>query len=392
MNQENRIAVIGAGLGGLVAGSLLQQRGHDVRIYEQAPEFQRLGAGINLGPNVMKVLRAIGVEPRLLDIGLRPTSWLSRDWDTGRVKFKYPFRDAAEAAFGAPYLLIHRGDFHEILLDTVAPGTVEFGKRLVGLDEGGATVGLAFGDGSTEEADIVIGADGINSMAREVMLGPELPVYSGYVAHRSIIPAHLLGDLKPPDFTKWWTDDEHDDTHIVVYFLDRNHEEIYFVTGVAEPEWDHGLQFVDADLDELRASFEGFHPEVQRLLDVCPGATKWPLWDREPLPFWGRGRIVLIGDACHPMKPHMGQGAAIAIEDAAILVRCLAQCGDDHEAAFSLYETSRKDRASLCQHHSRENKWLRDAMDPTWVFDYDAMEIGLGPHSPNAPSPGAGAA
>ena len=140
-------------------------------------------------------------------------------------------------------------------------------------------------------------------------------------------------ELDPPDFTKWWTDDAHDDTHIVVYFLDRHHEEIYFVTGVPEAHWDHGLSFVEADLDELRAAFVGFHPEVQRLLEICPGATKWPLFDREPLPFWGSGRIVLIGDACHPMKPHMGQGAAIAIEDAAILVRCLEHVDDDYESA-----------------------------------------------------------
>jgi 6-hydroxynicotinate 3-monooxygenase len=385
MNSEWRIAIVGAGLGGLVAGALLQQRGCNVRIYEQAPEFARLGAGINLGPNVMKVLRAIGVEPRLLDIGIRPQSWISRQWDSGRVMHHYPLRDAAEAKFGACYLLIHRGDFHEVLTEAVTPGTIEFGKRMVTLEERGRVVRVGFEDGTSVEADIVIGADGINSMAREVLLGREFPKYSGYVAHRSIIPASLLGDLEPADLTKWWSDDEHGDTHIVVYFLDRHYREIYFVTGVPESTWDYGLAYVDADLDELRAAFAGFHPEVQRLLRLCPAATKWPLFERDPLPLWSHGRIVLLGDACHPMKPHMGQGAAIAIEDAAVLVRCLERHGEDFAAAFRLYEESRKDRASLVQKHSRENKWMRDPMDPTWVFAYDAFEAALG-EAAHAPS------
>ena len=385
MSKDWRIAIVGAGLGGLVAGALLQRRGYDVRIYEQAPAVARLGAGINLGPNVMKVLRAIGIEEALLDIGIRPEYWLSRKWDTGAVMFRYDMRGAAEARFGAPYLLIHRGDFHDILLSAVTSDIVLFGRKLVGLDQDASSVRLAFEDGSGEAADIVIGADGVNSMAREVLLGPELPAYSGYVAHRSIIPAKRLGDVRPADLTKWWTGDAHADTHIVVYYLDRRREEIYFVTGVPEPDWDYGLSYVDADMDALRAAFEGFHPEVRHLIDICPGATKWPLFDRAPLPLWSRGRIVLIGDACHPMKPHMGQGAAIAIEDAAVLVRAIALAGEDHAAAFKLYEDSRRDRASRVQQGSRENKWLREPMDPGWVFEYDAMRQPLAPPGSRAP-------
>jgi 6-hydroxynicotinate 3-monooxygenase len=373
MDENARIAIVGAGLGGIVAGALLQQRGQAVRIYEQASAFTRLGAGLALGPNVMKILRAIGLEDHLLEIGLRPRKWVSRQWDTGQVMFEYPLREAAEARFGATYLLIHRGDFHEILSTALKPGTVEFGKRLMDLKQRGQVVRLDFEDGSSVEADIMIGADGVNSKTREVLLGPELPVYSGYVAHRSIVPATLLGNIKPSDLTKWWSDPAHGDTHIVVYFLDRQYKEIYFVTSVPAPSWNSGTSFVEADLDELRATFVGFHPEVQRLLALCPRATKWPLYDRPPLPLWSEGRIVLLGDACHPMKPHMGQGAAMAIEDAAILVRCLEGCANDYAAAFKLYELSRKHRASLMQMHSRENKWLRNTMDPSWVFDYDAL-------------------
>ena len=378
MHPDREIAVIGAGLGGLVAAALLEQRGHRVRVYEQAPEFARLGAGINLSPNVMKVLRAAGIEDRLLDIGLRPEYWISRKFDTGETMFRYDMRDACEAAFGACYMVIHRGDFHEILTGNVAAGTVEFGRKLVGLEQKSAGVALLFEDGGREEADIVIGADGIDSAVREALLGPERPVYSGYVGHRCIVPADKLGDLAPADLSKWWSDDAHRDTHMVVYFLDRNHDEIYFVTGVPEPEWDHGISHVDADYDELRAAFADFHPEIHTLIDLSTGATKWPLFDREPLPLWSSGRLVLIGDACHPMKPHMGQGAAMAIEDAAILVRCLERCGDDHASAFALYEDSRKGRCERIQQGSRDNKWLRTPMDPAWVFSYDATTAPLG--------------
>ncbi len=378
MRPDWTIAVIGAGLGGLVAAALLQRGGHRVRVYEQAPAFSRLGAGINLSPNVMKVLRAAGVEAQLLEIGLRPQYWISRKWDTGETMFRYDMRDACEAAFGACYMVIHRGDFHRILTDNVAPGTIAFGRKLVGLEQKGGGVALAFEDGSRADADIVIGADGIDSAVREALLGPEQPVYSGYVGHRCIIPADRLGDLVPADLSKWWSDDAHGDTHMVVYYLDGNHDEIYFVTGVPEPEWTHGVSHVDADYDDLRAAFRGFHPEVRALIELSDGATKWPLFDRAPLPLWSDGRLVLIGDACHPMKPHMGQGAAMAIEDAAVLVRCLERCGADHAGAFRLYEETRKGRCERVQQGSRENKWLRNSMDPAWIFAYDATTAPLG--------------
>ena len=376
--KKMRIAIVGAGLGGLVAGVMLQRRGHNVRIFEQAPEFTRLGAGINLSANVMKVLRHIGVEPRLVELGLRPGAWTSKDFATGEVLFRFPLRDHSEAEYGAPYILIHRGDFHAALIDAVPEGLVEFDMRLTELEERAGVVRLSFANGENVEADLVIGADGINSRVREVLLGPQVPKYTGYVAHRAILPPGAAARLRiADDLTKWWSDAEHRDTHIVIYYLDRPKTELYFVTGVPEPAWREGTSFVQADMEELRAAFDDFHPEVDQLLRATPQATKWPLFERDPLPLWSRGRIVLLGDACHPMKPHMGQGAAMAIEDAAILARSLDRHPDDFETSFSVYERARKDRSSLVQHHSRENKWLRHEMDPGWVFSYDALAVDL---------------
>jgi 6-hydroxynicotinate 3-monooxygenase len=373
-----QIAIIGAGLGGLVAGSMLRARGHDVKIYEQAAEVQRLGAGINLGPNLMKVMRHVGVEQKLIDIGLEPAAWTSRDFRTGNTLFRYPFQDASRKAFGATYLLIHRGDFHAVLSTIVPPDVTEFGMRLTELEERGGKVRLVFANRQERQADIVIGADGINSRVREVLLGPEVPKYTGYVAHRAILPREAVPKLNvAAELTKWWSDAAHRDTHIVVYYLDRAKTELYFVTGVPQPSWKDGTSFVPTDMGELRAAFADFHPEVHRLLEATPEAITWPIFERDPLPLWSRGRIVLLGDACHPMKPHMGQGAAMAIEDAAILARVLDRHAGDYAAAFAVYERARKDRTSLVQQHSRDNKWLRHEMDPSWVFAYDALEAEL---------------
>ena len=378
MKRDKPIAIIGAGLGGLVVGALLQQRGQTVRIFEQSSAFTRLGAGINLSPNVMRVLHAIGAEQRLLEIGIRPISWVSRDLRSGEVMFEYPMRDVMETQFGAPYITIHRGDFHEVLVDAVAPGTIEFGKRMTALEQRTDGVRIHFERHGSIDADFVIGADGINSMVREILLGPAQPNYTGYVAHRSIFPVSRLGGLEINDLSKWWSEDTVDDRHIVVYFLDQRRQEVYFVTGVPQPEWESEDAFVETELDELRAAYEDCHADIQRLVEACPTSTKWALFERDPLPLWSDGRVVLLGDACHPMKPHMAQGAAIAIEDAAVLTRCLERCGDDLESAFGMYEASRKDRASQVQQQSRENKWLREPMDPSWVFEYDALTDALG--------------
>ena len=382
MSGNLRIAVIGAGLGGLPAAAMLQARGRDVAIYEQAPEFSRLGAGINLGPNVMKVLREIGIEDRLLEIGIEPGGWANREWNSGRMQFEFRLKGDSVRKYGAPYLLIHRGDFHAVLAESVRPGTIRFGKKLVGMNEKESCVELAFEDGDRVEAEIVIGADGINSMVREILLGPEEPRYTGFVAHRAIFPRELVKAPIPHDLTKWWSDDTHeanDDRHILVYYLTRNRDEVYIVSGVPDPGWDSGVSWVEADLDEMIAMFDGFHDDLMQVLYACPAATKWPLLERDPLPLWSSGRIVLLGDACHPMKPHLGQGAAMAAEDAAILVRCLEACGyRDPGAAFELYEASRKARTSDVQRHSHLNKWMRRETNPDWVYAYDPLVQELG--------------
>ena len=363
-----RIAIIGAGLGGSAGAVLLQQAGYDVRVYEQAPQFSRLGAGIHVSPNVMHVMRRIGIEPRLREIGLRASSFRSRDWASGEITGDFPLADSAEKRYGAPYIILHRGDYHAELMQAVAPGTIRFSKRLVDLDQDESTVRMKFADGSEDRVDIVIGADGVNSMVREILLGPEKPIYTGHIAHRSIFPRPLLGDMKLDDCTKWWSDDR----HIVVYYLTGKRDEVYFVTGVPQEHWPDGMAYMPGSVEQLRADFEGYEPRVQRILEACPAVSNWPLLERDPLPLWSRGRIVILGDACHPMKPHMAQGAGMAVEDAAMLLRCLEEMGaENYEIAFQHYEASRIERTSRVQKESHDNVWLRYEQDPSWCFGYN---------------------
>ncbi len=374
--KKGDIAIVGAGLGGVAAALLLLQAGYRVRLFEQASGFSRLGAGIQLGPNVMKVMRRLGLESVVEAMGCKPPSWISRNWNDGAVLADVGLNRRRDH-YGAAYVTIHRGDFHKLLTEALPPGAILFDKRLVEVVDHGDRVRLSFADGSEAEADIVIGADGVNSVIREALLGFEAPTYSGYVGHRAIFPAERLkgSGLEFQPCVKWWSEDR----HMMVYYLDDRQEELYYVTGVPEPEWRSGVSFVESSRDEMRAAFAGFHPIVQAIIDATTEVTKWPLLARPPLPLWSRGRLVLLGDACHPMKPHMAQGAAMAIEDAAMLVRCLeAQGGSAHYAnAFALYRANRVDRASRVQAVSNANTWLRTNEDPDWVYGYEVFDTPL---------------
>lgn len=371
MKSKLRIAVIGAGLGGPAAAALLQRAGYEVIIYEQSAAFSRIGAGINLSPNVTRILDRIGVCEPLARAGVRSTQWVSRTWDTGELLLDYPMGEALEQRYGAPYLCVHRGDFHALLLDAVAPGTIQFSKRLESLEQAGGVVKLAFTDGTRAEADLVIGADGVRSRCRELLVGLPAPKFSGNVAYRAMLPMDRLAGMEIVDYEKWWGPDQ---WVFLTYFI-RQAREDYFVVAVApQAEWPHETSSVAATCDEFRAAYEGFHPRVHQLIDAAPSVSKWAVYDAEPLEVWGRGRVVLLGDACHSMTPYMGQGAAMAIEDGAMLMRCLDSSGGDVDYAIQLYEANRKDRASKMQQTSRENTWLKSEANPDWVFGYNVFE------------------
>lgn len=374
MKRSTTIAIVGAGLGGMTAAGLLLRAGFKVNVYEQAPAFSRIGAGIHFSSNVMLVMRRLGIERALSDIGLHPDAFVSRKWDTGDVLFELPFDAAAEAHYGAAYINVHRGDLHAILESSLEPGTVSFGKKLTQIDTSGKRPRLTFADGDVIDVDVVIGADGVNSRVRETVAGPGKPRYTGHIAHRSIFPAARLNGLPIRACSKWWGAGN----HILVYYMTQTREEVYLVTSAPQSQWNETASYVPCDRDEFMAVFDGYHQELRTVIEAAPEVTKWPVFDRERIETWHAGNIVLLGDAAHAMRPYMAAGAAMAIEDAAVLARCIAEVGESDPAeSFRWYEANRMPRVNKVQQISETNTWLRDPIDPSWLFTYDACAVPL---------------
>src|SRR6476469_2536674 len=374
MARPLSIAIIGAGMGGLAAAAALRRAGIDVTVYEQAAQFIRLGAGIQIGCNAMKVLRGLGLESTLRQQSFYPRSWNNRDWRTGEVKFDMIFGESAERRFGAPYLLEQRGDLHAALAGAVPAEHIKLGHRLVGLDEAGDGVRLTFANGAVAVADAVIGADGVHSVVRDILFGAAPVNYTGRIAYRTTYPAALLGKQQIDDCTKWWGEDR----HIVIYYVKPDRSEIYLVTSQPEPDFRIESWSAKGDVKELRSAFAGFDRQVQNVLAACPDVHKWAIVDRDSLARWADGNVTLLGDASHPMTPYMAQGAAMAIEDAAVLSRCLNGVGRDGVGnAFRRFEASRKDRTARIQQTSRANTWLSGKTDTDWVYGYDAWTVPL---------------
>jgi salicylate hydroxylase/6-hydroxynicotinate 3-monooxygenase len=370
------VAVVGAGMGGLAAAATLRRAGIEVAVYEQAARFGRIGAGIQMMPNSMKVLRGIGIEDRLRAIAFAPYSHLNRDGYSGEITRELPM---PEGLYNAPYLCMHRADLHDALASAVPAEIVHLNKKLSGLEQKGGHVTLRFADGTAATADAVVGADGVHSTVRDIVVGPDEPIHKGRIAYRAVFPAKLMDGFDiGRSRTKWWGKDR----HIVIYYTKRDRSEVYFVTSVPEPgDWITKESWsAKGDVKELRAAYDDFHQDVRNVLGACPDCHKWAILEREPLPRWSDGHIVLLGDAAHPMTPYMAQGAATSIEDAAVLARCLAEVdGDDIAGAFRRYEAHRKPRTSVVQAISSANTWMRDERggDTSWLYGYDAWTAAL---------------
>ena len=367
MDRKTRIAVVGAGLGGMTLAGFLQRAGFAVTVYEQAPAFSRIGAGIILSANVIKVLRRLGLEQLTIDYGIKARSYVSRAWDTGATMYLIEFDAASEVRFGGPYLNIHRGDLHAVLEKGLAPGSIAFNHRLLALEEMRDAMRLIFENGVKVDADIVVGADGVNSKVREFLLGPEPPRFIGAAAHRAIFPTTALRGFEIPDCTKWWGRDR----HILVYYMTSKRDEIYVIGVAPRKRWDSDAASLPSSRAELIADFADFHPDLHRVMEVTTDVSIWPIFDRERCDRWSGGRIVLLGDACHPVRPYMAAGGAMAMEDAVILSRCLAQF-DEPAEAYRWYEATRVDRVGDVQRISIENSWMRGPTETDWFYCYDS--------------------
>ena len=366
-----RIAIIGGGIGGLTLALALRKEGLDAVVHERASQFARVGADINLTPNAVRALDPLGVGEALRAEAARPRYRISRDGCTGEETSRLPMSDAAEETYGAPQLTIHRADLLGTLEETVGPAAVRLGHPLEACDPRGEGVSLRFADGSEEEVDVVVGADGIHSAVRRSILGPESPEFTGTVAYRAVVPTERVAHLPDIDcFTKFWGRDRY--TQIVTFPLTRGEETFVFATEGRE-SWSEESWTTPGRIEDVRAAYADFHEDARALLEACDEVLISALYVRDPLETWGSGGATLLGDAAHPMMPFMAQGAGQSIEDAVVLARSLAAHGAP--AGLRRYEELRRERTAQIQVGSRGNEWLRSGGNADWVYGYDAWAV-----------------
>jgi salicylate hydroxylase len=370
---SHRIAIIGAGIGGLSAALALKRLNLTPVVFEQAARFGRVGAGINLTPNAVRALDGLGIGPALRASAFRPTRRISRTWDSGEVTSSLEMGEAGERRYGAPQLTVHRADLLSALEAAASDIEIHLGSRVRRVSQGDGHATLELDNGQTHRFDAIVGADGIHSAVRDNLFGADQPTFTGQVAFRAIVDAQQLGHLDLTPTTKWWGPNT---ASQVFTFLIHGGRELFVFATAREDSWRHESWSVKGTQQELLAAYAQFHPEVQAILGRCEVVLKTALYVREPMARWTQGRITLLGDACHPMLPFMAQGAAMGIEDAVVLARCLA-AGPDGAAALRNYEALRKPRASQIQVASGKNDWLRNDNNADGVYGYDAWATPL---------------
>ena len=365
----------------------------DAHVFEQSPTFGESGAGIQLSPNCVRVLHDLGLEERLRRIAFLPEGTEMRDWKSGKMISTNALGDSAVAAYGFPYYHVHRADLMGALVEHARdqPNVhLHPGSRCKGFASTADGVEARFENGNDQQIHsgaLLIGADGIHSHTRAQLFGAEAPRFTGNVAWRGLVPVERLPKgLVHPVASVWMGPGKH-----FVHYYVRSGMLINCVCVVEKTGWEVESWTQRGDRDELKRDFAGWHETVQLLIDNmdADGCYKWALFDRRPMPKWSDGRVTLLGDACHPTLPFMAQGAAMAIEDAAVLSVCVAPTNDVPEA-LRRYESLRRARTSRIQLGSRGNaklfhlrppySWLRNralsrargnVMD--WVFRYDAV-------------------
>ena len=347
-----RVTIIGGGIGGLSAALHLLKAGLDVQVYEQATRIGEIGAGIQISPNASRLLIRLGLKPALDKVGVRPRAVNQRRWDDGRTLQRAPIGVEVETTFGAPYYHFHRGDLAELLGNAVPPERIHLGHRLVDFDQRADKVIARFDKGARAEADVLVGADGIHSKVHALTFGPEKARFTGCVAWRGLIPAERVRHLGIEVASHNWMGP---DGHVVHYWVAAGRF-MNVVCVTEHGDWAEEGWTIPGRIADVAARYEAWHPTVRGLIAALPETFVWALYDRTELPQWSRGRVTLLGDACHPMLPFMAQGAAQSVEDGAALASLLKAMPGDVPGALQRYEALRKPRATRLQEASAANR------------------------------------
>ena len=355
MASQLKIAVIGGGIGGLFAANALIAQGLRVAVYEQALALGEVGAGVYVTPNAVRHLQRVGLGPAVEQWGARvgPDSHYFRH--DGSPIAPVQVSDAAgNACYG-----MHRADFVDFLAANLPAGVVHTGHRAVGFAQNRDTARVTFANGATVEADVVVAADGIHSELRPYVFPPSKPVFHGTVSYRGLVARERLPDW-PMDRWQMWAGPS---KHFLVFPV-RHGTMVNYVGFVpADAEMKESWS-APGDPDTLRREFDGWDQRIGGVLKQVDKTFRWALYDREPLPTWTQGRLTLLGDAAHPMLPHLGQGANQSIEDGMALATILAQVEPVAiPAALLAYEKLRRERVAAVQLGARQNGLRVDSAD-----------------------------
>jgi salicylate hydroxylase len=394
------IVIAGAGIGGLATALALLQRGIRLVVLEQARELREVGAGLQISPNGTRVLSSLGLDAAMDRIAVVPQAKEIRLWSTGETWPLFDLGASAVADYGSPYLMFHRGDLQMMLAAAVRaadPAAIRLGTEVTGVVDGPDRAEVLLASGERVPARAVVGADGVHSRVRAGLFGAAKPVFTGCIAWRGTVPAERLpSHLRRPVGANWVGPGR----HVVTYPLRRG-ELVNFVGVVEREGWETESWTERGSHDDCAADFAGWHADVHALIDNIDVHYRWALMSRAPIARWSSGRIVLLGDAAHPTLPFMAQGAVMAIEDAIILARAFAECGDDDATAIAAYEAARVDRANRCVSLADRNRkifhddrlidredarryvatqWSEDKVRERydWLFRYDAVTAPLG--------------
>lgn len=357
--MENlKVIVVGAGLGGLTAAACLIRAGHDVEVYEQAPVLAEVGAGIQISANPMHVLADLGLKDQIMAVGVRPGAYVFRLHDTGEELQRFNLAADHERMHGQPYNQIHRADLHEIIAAKVLalkPNAIRLNARATHFTESDTGVELFFADGTSAKGDMLVGSDGLKSVVRRQMFGDQPATYTGDGAWRITVPIervakphleHVMSVFMGPG------------GHCVCYYL-RSGSLLNFVGCIETDEVSEESWTMRFPKERLRRDLAGWHPAIQAIVDAADedGCFRWSLHNRPPVRDWSTKRVTILGDAAHPTLPYLAQGAAMAIEDGAVLTRALQMEGSI-PAALQRYQRNRIDRTARVVETSTFNRRL----------------------------------
>jgi salicylate hydroxylase len=352
--KSKKVLIAGGGIGGITALLALRQRGIEAELFEQAAAFGQVGAGLQISCNSTRILQKLGLGEALARIAYYPEGRDYRAWDSGDRLYYTPLGERAEARFGAPYYCAHRADLLDVLLSGLdkQQGDFHLGARIERFDQDDDGVTLTLADGRTATGSVLIGADGIHSLVRGQMFGAELPRYTGNVAWRGLVPAERVAHLDVAKVAGVWMGPNRS---IVQYYIAAG--KTFNWIGISRSEQPARESWLaEGRIEDALAEYDGWNDTIRSIIAATPRVLRQALYDREPLPDWRIGRVVLLGDAAHPMMPFYAQGAAQSIEDAYVLAGCLAAAPNEPVAALDRFVKLRQPRTAWMQGLARREE------------------------------------